>query len=128
MTYGPYITVLLYIYFFTVSPYGDHLSLEFIHDLGVMAGIDILTPLAGNYKKLMSAAKVTLTKSQEKKLEECEDDRERLKIVFDQWKPGQGSHPRTWTSLLYILQNMNLNDLSQQIQDYLSEYSYTIIN
>ena len=106
---------------FTVSPFGGSLNFDSIRDLGVMAGIDIVTPLAKNYERLRLAARVTLSKTQQKKIEECENDFECLAIILDQWKIDQGSHPQTWSSLLYILQGLNLSELSQHIQDYLSK-------
>lgn len=104
-----------------MSPFGGSLNIDSIRDLGSMAGIDIVTPLARNYERLRSAAGVTLSKTQQRKIEECESDTECLAIVLDQWKLDQDSHPQTWSSLLYILQNLNFGKLSQQIQDYLSK-------
>ena len=40
-------------------------------------------------------------------------------IVIGKWESGQSQHPITWRSLLDILKELDLEDLSQEIEDYI---------
>ena len=47
------------------------------------------------------------------------DPKEHIKQAFIMWKSGRSCFPPTWKSLLSVLKNLNLEELSQQIKDYL---------
>ena len=81
-----------------------------LHALEDVADIKILTELARQPKLLAAVAGVTMNKSVFTHLE-----------VLDEWKAGNSNYPPTWSSLLDILNNMNLDDLSQQIENYFGE-------
>ena len=44
---------------------------------------------------------------------------EKVQIVIGKWESGQSQHPITWRSLLDILKELDLEDLSQEIDDYM---------
>ena len=51
--------------------------------------------------------------------------------VISEWVSGKSSHPPTWRTLLSILRKLDLGELSQQIEDYLSSelvHMYTLYN
>ena len=43
-----------------------------------------------------------------------------LREVISKWVSGRSRHPPTWRTLHDILRNLDLVELSQQIEDYLS--------
>ena len=43
-----------------------------------------------------------------------------VREVISEWVSGRSGHPPTWRTLLDILRQLNLVELSQQIEDYLS--------
>ena len=98
-------------------------SIKSLRALEEMAGIDIVTPLAKHHDEVISAAQINLSKSQQKKLDECESNCERLEFVIDHWKSGNSVQPRNWRSLLSILDFVDLGDLKQQISNCLGKYS-----
>ena len=72
------------------------------------AGIKIVTSLAEIPAQLAAVLGVML-KTGEKQVE----------IVIGKWESGQSQHPITWRSLLNILKGLNLEDLRQEIEDYM---------
>lgn len=86
------------------------------------AGIEICKSLAKGLPQLESLVGITLS------LEEREDDMfgpysnmECLNKVIHRWEDGQGFCLPTWRSLLEdIMQKMNLQELSQKMEDYLN--------
>ena len=46
-------------------------------------------------------------------------EEEQVEIVIGKWESGQSQHPITWRSLLDILKELDLEDLSQEIEDYM---------
>ena len=49
----------------------------------------------------------------------CRDPEEHVKQAIIAWKSGRSHFPPTWKSLLSVLKKLNLEELSQQIKDYL---------
>ena len=89
-----------------------------LRSLEEIAGIDILTPLAKQHKRVIEHAKVSIN---EKKLGKLASNIERLEYIIDRWKSSK-SIPHTWAALQYVLCEMDLNNLSQHISDYIGEY------
>ena len=89
-----------------------------------------MAPLAKRYKEVIVAAGVVLNESHVRKLAECEANSECLEIVINQWKSGSSDCPQTWKSLIFILANLDLIDLSHQIRDCLSKrlQNYSVIH
>ena len=42
-----------------------------------------------------------------------------IEVIVGQWESGNSQHPPTWRSLLAVLRELDLTDLSQQIEDYM---------
>ena len=78
-----------------------------------LAGINIVTSLLGNLTQLQSVIGITSTENKLNTMN-C------LEIVIDKWSNGQGHYPPTWRSLVEkVLGAINLNELSQQILEYM---------
>lgn len=92
-----------------------------LHILEEMAGIEIVAPLVDRLTQVMSTIGLTLTTSDQKKLEECESIYKRLEFTLDLWKSRKKSFPPTWNTLLYVLERVDLKELGSQIHDYLGE-------
>ncbi len=105
----------------TVAPHDKQLTMSSLYGLEQIAGIGVVTSLARIHDDVMSTAGITLNKSQQKKLKECETNTGRLEIIISQWESGSSDIPPTWGSLLSILKKLNLNDLRQQVMDVIGE-------
>ena len=78
-------------------------------------GIQVVTSLAKVHTELIQAAGITL----EHRL--VSDPAQAVEVVISQWEsPGKSRHPPTWASLFHVLKKLELNELSVQIEDYLS--------
>ena len=73
------------------------------------AGIKIVTSLAEIPAQLAAVLGVRLMAGEEQQVE----------IVIGKWESGQNQHPITWRSLLDTLKELDLEDLSQEIEDYM---------
>ena len=73
------------------------------------AGIKIVTSLAEIPAQLAAVLGVRLMTGEEQQVE----------VVIGKWESGQSQHPITWRSLLDILKELKLEDLSQEIEDYM---------
>ena len=78
-------------------------------------GIQVVTSLAKVHTELIQAAGITL----EHRL--VSDPAQAVEIVISQWEsPGKSRLSPTWMSLFDVLKKLELNELSVQIEDYLS--------
>ncbi len=82
------------------------------------AGIKIVTSLSKIHTRLETAIHVNpmderLSQAFKRSSVECLED------VIKRWIFGGSDYPTNWISLLDILKELNLEDLSQQIDDYL---------
>ena len=82
-------------------------------------GIQVVTSLAKVNTELTKAAGINLSWTDLRQL--LSDPVKSVEIVISQWKsPGKSRLPPTWTSLFDVLKKLELNELSVQIEDYLS--------
>ena len=107
--------------FSTVSPYDGKFSMKALSTLEEMAGIDILAPLAEHHTEVISAAEITLSNSEQKKLAECKTKIARLEFVIDHWKSKNNKYPCNWSTLMFILRCVGLTDLCRQLQNCLGK-------
>ena len=77
-----------------------------------------MTSLAETLSQVVSAAGINLSL---KGLPEHENRINLLKIAVGEWESGNSLLPPTWKSLLDILENLHLEDLSQLIKTYFGE-------
>ena len=103
-----------------IPQYDSKFNMNSLRVLEEMTGLDIVAPLADRYRIVMVAAQISLSKSQKKKLEEYESSSEALEYVIEHWKPGSSKEPRTWRSLLRVL-NFVKGDLKTQIANILGK-------
>ena len=94
-----------------VSPYDpdSRFSMNSLSRLEEGAGIKIVTSLADIPAQLAAVLGVSLMTGEEQQME----------IVIGKWESGQSQHPITWRSLLDLLKELDLEDLSQEIEDYM---------
>ena len=94
-----------------MSPYDpdSRFSMNSLSRLEGGAGIKIVTSLAEIPAQLAAVLGVRLMAGEEQEVE----------IVIGKWESGQSQHPITWRSLLDILKELDLKDLSQEIEDYM---------
>ena len=79
------------------------------------AGIQVVTSLTKTYVQLMEIAGITVDWENQR---QPNPDR-RIEIVIHKWETQKSLRPPTWRSLLDILRELGMNELSQQITDYL---------
>ena len=78
-------------------------------------GIQVVTSLAKVHTELIKAVGITVNKTVWR---QCVSDCAKAEVVISQWEsPGKS---RTWTSLFDVLKKLELNELSVQIEDYLT--------
>ena len=75
-------------------------------------GISIVTSLEENLTKLHEVTSITVDWGRSKA--------DLVEHLMRRWGGGEGLVPLTWRSLLDVLQEMKLGELSQQVEDYLS--------
>ena len=94
-----------------MTPYDpdSRFSMKSFFTLEEGAGIKIVASLAEIPTQLAAILGVSLMTGEEQQVE----------IVIEKWESGQSQHPRTWRSLLNILKELDLEDLSQEIEDYM---------
>ena len=106
----------------SVPPYNPHGQFEMSHLYRLEdAGIKVVKSLVENFTQLQSAAGITL--SEENKLNWRGEKRSVIncvEIVIGQWSVKKGCYPPTWSSLFEVLSQMNLEEISQQIEDFLT--------
>ena len=95
-------------FFLTVSPYDpdSRFSMNSLTRLEGGAGIKIVTSLAEIPARLAAAIGVA-------------GEEQQVEIVIGKWESGQSQHSVTWRSLLDVLRRLDLEDLSQEIEDYM---------
>ena len=86
------------------------------------AGINIVTSLVENLSQVMSAAGIYLN------TELYENGTDCLKIVIGKWESGNSLIPPTWKSLLDILKDLHLEDLSLLIKIYFGKILSEALN
>ena len=94
--------------FLTVSPYDpdSRFSMNSLTRLEGGAGIKIVTSLAEIPAQLAAAIGVA-------------GEEQQVEVVIRKWESGQSQHSVTWRSLLDVLRRLDLEDLSQEIEDYM---------
>ena len=106
---------------FTVYPFGLDSQISFnalckLEESGISLSANIHTT------ELMTAAGFTLDQDSKQQIEKSDwSPCEYLQILIGQWKSDKNSRlPPTWMSLLEVLREQNLKELSQQIEDCIS--------
>ena len=91
-----------------MSPYdpNSRFSMNSLSRLEEGAGIKIVTSLAEVPAQLAAVLGM-------------EGEEQEVEIVIGKWESGQSQHPITWRSLLDVLKELDLEDLSQEIEDYM---------
>ena len=105
---------------FTVSPYDpdSRFTLTSLHKLeGV--GISAVTTLKAIYPQLKLSAGIILDKHSQRRLDSQVTNVECFNIIVSEWESGNSRFPPTWRSLLSVLKQLHLEDLSQKIDNYL---------
>lgn len=99
------------------SPYDPSASFSMgsLFKLEEGAGIKVVSSLAKIPAQLASAAGIDL----QEHVMELTDKNKRVELIIDQWKAGDSQRPATWKSLLSILQELGLEELSHEIEDYM---------
>ena len=82
------------------------------------ANIPVVTVLKQTHTQLVAAAGIILTNHLKEKLADEDNKDEYLDIVIDQWQSGRSQLPPTWRSLYEVLRKINLDYLSQQIEEF----------
>ena len=83
-------------------------------------GIQVVTSLAKVNTELVKAAGINLSSWIDLR-QLLSDPVKSVEIVISQWKsPGKSRLSPTWTSLFDVLKKLELNELSVQIEDYLT--------
>ena len=102
--------LLLNAFSLAVSPYDpdSEFSMNSLCRLEEGAGIKIVTTLAEIAAQLAAVLGVELRRGEEQ-----------VEMVIGKWESGQSKHPITWRSLLDILKELDLEDLSQEIENYM---------
>ena len=93
-----------------VSPYDpDSLfSMSSLSRLEEGAGIKIVSSLVQiPIQQLLSTTGIPLTENAS------------IEVIVGQWESGNSQHLPTWRSLLAVLRELDLTELSQQIEDYM---------
>ena len=80
------------------------------------AEIPLMTSLTRVYHKLVS---VVLDKSSKQQLY-LPTPLEHTKLAMYKWVSGESTYPPTWQSLYDVLRKLNLEELSEQIVEYLN--------
>ena len=76
------------------------------------AGVQIITSLKAIHYQLTAHIGISVGTY-------YRDPEEYVKQAIILWKSGRSCFPPTWKSLLSVLKKLNLEELSQQIKDYL---------
>ena len=114
---------------FTVSPflYDGTFSLSALSRLEGK-GLQVLSALDEIYTQLAAAVAVTPNQYLKMTLKRLTDKKVstfglHAEDVLCKWIEGQGRYPPTWRALLQVLKELNLGELSQRIEDYLTASS-----
>lgn len=83
------------------------------------AGIEILTALSNVHQKFIGMLKVTLDQPVQTEYDASEAE-ERVEIAVRQWLSGHSFLSPTWQTLLAVLIQLNLEELSHNIQEFLT--------
>ena len=89
-----------------------------LRTLEEMTGLDIVAPLADHYEDVISIAGIKLSKSQYKMLKESECKLVALEFLVANWKSRNSWKPRTWKTLLRLL-NLFDRDLQEQVANFI---------
>lgn len=82
------------------------------------AGIPVVTSLAKNITQFIEAYGITLD---ERCMEVVDlESAEGVEVVLHQWGLMERPHPLSWSMLFEVLRKLYLEDLSLQIEDYLT--------
>ena len=102
-----------------MSPYNSdsRFSVSSLSQLEEVAGISIMTALAENFTDVLSS--IDAAKTVEASLRPTMNRADYAEFVICEWESDRSHLPPTWGSLLRVLKQLHLRDLSQQIEDYL---------
>lgn len=84
-----------------------------------LAKIDIVSSLTENHKQLVSAARIILDAKTEEKLLNITEPNIYFEVIIDQWIAGMAKEPPTWSSLLQVLRQLDMEDVSIDIEDFM---------
>ena len=87
-----------------------HLKKHIIH---VATSLQVVTSLSRSYRRLVAAIGIN------------DAPKDKLKYLIHCWLSGQSVRPATWRSLHDILRELDLEELSQQIEDYLTGANFS---
>ena len=106
---------------FAVSPYDpDSLfSMSSLLRLEEGAGIKVVSSLAEIPRQLASVAGVHMDERMERGLTRVKSKGASVEIIVGRWESGTSQRPLTWRSLLDVLRELGLTDLSQELEDYM---------
>ena len=83
-----------------------------------LVGINVVTSLAKVYTQVMRTAGLTMYESLRESLSGCKTDIKCLEVIVKEWVEfGNAYFPPTWRSLLNMLRQLNMESLSQQIEE-----------
>ena len=91
-------------------------------------GLQVLSALDEIHTQLAAIVEVTPDQYLEMTLKRLTDKKWstfglRAEDVLSKWIEGQGKYPPTWRALLEVLKELNLRELSQRIENYLTTSS-----
>ena len=112
-----------------MPPYdpGGLFSKDCLSRIEKVAGIQILSTLAKIPRQLVSVAGVHMDAHNHWK--DYEGTVICIEMIIDEWKPGKSRRPPTWRSLLDVLRELDLKDLSQDLEEYMQgEYEGLMIH
>lgn len=117
-------TLLVIIILWSYAVHTYHPDSQFnmcaLSKLDGVAHIKALSSLAEMQSKLITAAGLTLEAHAEKKIANTEDPCLHVEIILNQWAAGRSLRPPTWRSLIEVLCEVGLNNLGQEMEDFMS--------
>ena len=87
--------------------------------LDKVANIQIIKLLSEVKGKFITAAGVTLDSRAESKINILKDPEVQVEIILNQWRAGRSQRPATWRSLLEVMNELDMQCVSQDILDFM---------
>lgn len=84
-----------------------------------LAKINIVNRLTEVHEQLLSAAKITVDAKTEEKLLSITEPSVYIEVLIDQWIAGKAKENPTWSSLLRVLRQLDMEDMTVDIEDYM---------